>query len=88
VDERYFRVERWEGNASGLSLAAMEEGGTQLLFVANGTLRIEGPGFEAFQLGRCELAVIPASAERWEARGEAEVMRIVPQGGASGAAGA
>jgi mannose-6-phosphate isomerase len=84
VDERYFRVERWEGDAAGLSAAATEEGGTQLLFVANGTLRIEGPDFEAFQLGRCELAVIPASAERWEARGEAEVMRILPQGGAVG----
>ena len=87
VDERYFRVERWEGDAAGMSMAAREEGGTQLLFVANGTLRMEGPNFEAFQLGRCELAVIPASAERWEARGEAEVMRIVPQGGAPGAAG-
>ena len=59
VDERYFRVERWEGDAAGLSMAAAEEGGTQLLFVASGTLRIEGPNFEAFQLGRCELAVIP-----------------------------
>jgi mannose-6-phosphate isomerase len=83
VDERYFRVERWDGDAAGLSLESVEEGGTQLLFVANGTLRIEGPNFEAFQLGRCELAVIPALCERWEARGEAEVMRIVPRGGAA-----
>jgi mannose-6-phosphate isomerase len=83
VAERYFRVERWDGDAAGLSQAALAEGGTQLLFTANGTLRIEGPNFEAFQLGRCELAVIPASAERWEARGAAEVMRMVPQAAAA-----
>ena len=81
VDEKYFRVERWDGDAAGLSAAASGSG-TQLLFVANGTLRIEGVGFEAFALGRCELAVIPDRACAWEARGQAEVMRILPQGAA------
>ncbi len=85
VDEQYFRVERWEGDAAGLSAAAAAEGGPQLLFAAAGTLRVEGE-FEPFTLGRCELAVIPAAASRWEARGEAEVMRIVPQGAPESAA--
>ena len=80
IDEQYFRVERWDGDAAGLSEAALEEKGPQALFVAGGTLRIEGVDFEPFTLSRCELAVVPALAKRWEARGEAEVMRIVPQG--------
>jgi mannose-6-phosphate isomerase len=85
VDEQYFRVERWDGDAAGLSAAALAEGGPQLLFVAGGTLRIEPAGitpqaFEPFTLGRCELAVVPASTIPWEARGEGTVMRIVPQG--------
>jgi mannose-6-phosphate isomerase len=83
VDEQYFRVERWAGDSAGLNAAAQAEDGPQMLFVAGGTLRIEGEGFAPFTLSRCELAVIPASVVRWEARGEAEVMRIVPQGGAS-----
>ncbi len=81
VDEQYFRVERWEGNAAGLSAAARNGGGPQLLFVAAGTLHVEGSGFEPFTLGRCELAVVPANAPEWQARGEAEVMRIVPRVG-------
>ena len=87
VDEQYFRVERWDGDAAGLSEAGAEPG-PQLLFVVGGTLRIESRAaaggqvqpFEAFTLGRCELAVIPAECTAWEARGEAEVMRIVPRG--------
>ncbi len=81
VDEQYFRVERWNGNATGLSAAAAAENGPQLIFVAGGTLRVEGEGFEPFELGRCELAVIPAAATRWDARGEAVAMRIVPHAG-------
>ncbi len=82
VDERYFRVEQWHGDAAGLTQAAAE-GGPQLLFVAGGALRIasEDGSFEPFTLSRCELAVIPAATPAWEAAGEAEVMRIVPQGG-------
>ena len=82
VDEHYFRVERWDRAVPGLSAAAAEDGGPQLLFVAGGALRVEGEGFEPFTLGRCELAVIPAHTVRWEARGEAHVMRMVPQGAA------
>jgi len=78
LDERYFRVERWTGDGEALSAAALEDGGPQLLFVASGTLKIEGEGFEPFSLGRCELAVVPASASRWQARGTAEVMRMIP----------
>ncbi len=86
VDQQYFRVERWESDAAGLSAAAREDGGPQLLFVAGGTLRVEGESFEPFTLGRCELAVVPANTPPWEARGEAEVMRIVPRAGAATAA--
>ncbi len=88
VDEQYFRVERWEGDAAGLSAAAREGGGPQLLFVAGGTLHVEGEGFAPFTLGRCELAVVPANAPAWQARGEAEVMRIVPRGGSADSAAA
>ena len=86
VDEKYFRVEQWDGDSAGLSAAAAAEQGPQLLFVAGGTLRIEprtDGQFEPFTLGRCELAVIPAQTSEWEARGEAEVMRIVPRAAAS-----
>ncbi len=86
VDEHFFRVERWDGAAAGLSAAAASDGGPQLLFVAGGTLRLEGEGFEPFELARCELAVIPAHCARWEARGEAQVMRMVPQGASAEAA--
>ncbi len=85
VDEKYFRMEQWDGDAAGLSAAAVAEPGPQLLFVAGGTLRIEPRAigdFEPFTLGRCELAVVPAETTGWEARGEAEVMRIVPRGAA------
>ena len=80
IDEKYFRVELWDGAASGLAAAA-QEGGPQLLFVANGTLRVEGSGFETFTAGRCDLVVIPAHTPQWEVRGEAEVARILPRGG-------
>ncbi len=78
VDERYFRMERWTGDGEALSAAALEDGGPQLLFVSSGTLEINGEGFEAFSVDRCELAVIPASASRWQARGTAEVVRMIP----------
>lgn len=85
VDEQYFRVERWDGDSAGLNAAAQAVQGPQMLFVAGGTLRIEGNGFEPFTLTRCELVVIPASCTPWEARGEAEVVRILPQGAVASA---
>ena len=80
IDKKYFRVERWSGDAAGLTAAAAAGTEPQILFVAGGTLRIEGEGFEPFAINRCELAVIPAHTAKWEARGGAEVMRILPQG--------
>ena len=88
VDEQYFRVERWDGKARELSRAVAEDGGTQLLFVAGGTLRLEvegggigeGESVEPVTLGRCELAVVPAASQPWQALGEAQVMRIIPRG--------
>jgi mannose-6-phosphate isomerase len=88
IDEQYFRVERWAGDAAGLSEAGREEHGTQILFVAGGTLRIEGEGgsFKPFTLGRCELAIIPAETMPWQALGEAEVMRMIPKSLSNGIA--
>ena len=88
IDEQYFRVERWSGDAAGLSAAGQEEQGTQILFVAGGTLRIESEGgsFESFTLGRCELAIIPAETRPWQALGEAEVMRMIPKSLSAGTA--
>ncbi len=79
LDEKYFRLERWTGDGEALGVAASEDGGPQLLFVGSGTLEIEGEGFDSFSVGRCELAVIPASANRWQTRGTAEVIRMIPR---------
>ncbi len=79
LDEKYFRVERWTGDGDALSAAASEDRGPQLLFVAGGMLEIKGEGFASFSVGRCELAVIPAGADPWQAQGTAEVMRVIPR---------
>ncbi len=78
VDEKYFRVERWNGDVPGL--AEVTKGtATQLLFVVDGELRIQGEGTEPFTAARCELVVIPAAASQWTVQGTATVVRIVPQ---------
>ena len=79
LDEKYFRIERWQGDAAAVSTAAHAAPGPQLLFVASGSLKIESSGSGPFTLGRCELAVVPAEAGSWAASGTAEVMRIVPK---------
>jgi mannose-6-phosphate isomerase len=88
VDERYFRVERWtlagEADAARLTAAcnnANTDGrSAALLFVTEGRVTIGGEG-ESFGLGRCELAVLPASAceVTIEAEQAAEVIRILPR---------
>jgi mannose-6-phosphate isomerase len=84
LDERYFRVERWslESNAAAtLSAENASADVAQLIFLAEGSLKIEGEGFDAFPLDRCQLAVIPAGARNWRitVEGAADVMRILPQ---------
>ena len=82
LEERYFRIERWPlgpGPAPGLTARSPV---VQLLFVAEGNIRISGDGFDAFSVARNQLAVIPASAPVWtlSSEGPAEVIRIVPAG--------
>jgi mannose-6-phosphate isomerase len=79
IDQKYFRVERWKDTLPSAENAAADM--VQLVFVADGKLRIEGRGFEPFSLHRCQLAVIPAGARDWKLSTEAaaEVIRILPQ---------
>jgi mannose-6-phosphate isomerase len=89
VDERYFRVERWTLDSSAQSAKlgfacnnASTDGRTAaLIFVTQGVVRISGEGCEPFSLGRCELAVLPASAGEIaiEPVDSAEVVRILPR---------
>ncbi|WP_124847129.1 type I phosphomannose isomerase catalytic subunit [Acidipila sp. EB88] len=81
VDKTYFRVERWPHKTEALYAAVAATQDPQLLFVVEGALQVTGEGFEPFTLNRCELAVIPAHALAWKLGGDAEVMRILPQGG-------
>jgi mannose-6-phosphate isomerase len=82
IDEKYFEVERWPV-APGKELAALtaNTGGLQILFVAEGKIRISADGGDAFSVNRCELAVIPASSRnvRADAESSAIVIRIQPR---------
>lgn len=80
IDERYFRIERWPirpGTALAL-IAPLPV--VQMLFVAEGQIRIAGESFESFVVERNQIAVIPASTARWTlgSDGPAEVVRILP----------
>lgn len=82
IDEKYFEIERWP-LAQGKDAAGIAEstGGVQILFVADGRIRISAEGGDAFTVNRCELAVVPAASR--EVRVEAElpgtVIRIQPR---------
>lgn len=78
IDQKYFRVERWKEITPSAESASADV--VQLVFVAEGNLRVEG-NFEAFSLNRCQLAVIPAGARDWmiTSEGAADVIRILPQ---------
>jgi mannose-6-phosphate isomerase len=83
IDKRYFRIERWPirpGTAPDL-LTPLSV--VQMLFVAEGRIRISGDGFTPFAVERNQLAVIPASAGRWAlaAEGVTEVIRLLPAEG-------
>lgn len=79
IDQKYFRVERW--NVAPPSAENAFADVVQMLFVSEGKLKIEGEGFEAFPLDRCQIAVIPAGAKNWKVttEGATDVIRIFPQ---------
>lgn len=82
IDEKYFEVERWtlktREDASGLTA---NTGAVQMFFVAEGSVCVSAAGGEAFPVGRCQLAVIPAAASevRIDVESPAEVIRILPR---------
>jgi len=82
INERYFEVERWPLDpAKDASAIAATTGGVQILFVADGQIRISADKGDAFPVSRCELAVIPASSRnvRVDAESPATVIRIQPR---------
>jgi mannose-6-phosphate isomerase len=89
VDERYFRVERWKLDTASqveklnclCDSAHSDNRSASLLFVSQGELTVAGEDVEPFTLGRCELAIVPASAKKWHVQpvDATEVMRILPR---------
>lgn len=79
IDEKYFEIERWDVKGAADALAPTT-GVVQILFVIDGSLSITAEGAEPFVVDRCQLAVIPASAQgvHIEAESTAAVVRIVP----------
>src|SRR5215469_2208797 len=54
IDQKYFRVERWKEVAPSAENAFADV--VQLVFAAEGSLKIEGANFASFSLNRCQLA--------------------------------
>jgi mannose-6-phosphate isomerase len=82
IDEKYFEIERWPLDpAKDASAITANTGGVQILFVAEGKIRISADGGDCFPVNRCELAVIPASSSnvRMNAESAATVIRIQPR---------
>lgn len=80
IHEHYFKMERWP-LAGGEAPAALGDAAksVQMLFCAEGEIRISGEGLEAFEVKRNQLAVIPArTASKVSSAGTAEVIRIAP----------
>lgn len=81
INEKYFEIERWAlESGKDASAVAAHTGGVQMLFVADGKIRISADGGEPFQVNKCELAVVPASSRNVhvEAESAATVIRIQP----------
>lgn len=86
IDEKYFEIERWplDSATTPLGLTA-NTGGLQILFVAEGKIRIIADGGESFAVNRCELAVIPATSRNVRVAADvdagtaATVIRIEPR---------
>jgi mannose-6-phosphate isomerase len=82
IDEKYFEIERWPLHpAKDPSAITANTGGLQILFVAEGKIRVAADSGEPFSVNRCELAVIPASSHhvRVTAEAPADVIRIQPR---------
>jgi mannose-6-phosphate isomerase len=82
IDEKYFEIERWFLEpAQPSSAITTPTGGLQILFVAEGKIRISADAGESFPVNRCEIAVIPASSRnvRVEAESASSVIRIQPR---------
>ena len=80
IDQKYFKIESWEVAAGDAARLGESTGSVQMLFVIDGTLRISASGGDAFEVGRCQLAVIPAevSGLHIDAETPANVVRIFP----------
>lgn len=82
IEEKYFEIERWPLEpAQASSGIAPATGALQILFVAEGKIRISADAGESFPVNRCEIAVIPASSRnvRVEAESASSVIRIQPR---------
>ena len=80
IDQKYFKIERWEVPAGDTGKLAAGTGSVQMFFEIDGELRVSAAGAEDFTVGRCQLAVVPAQADsvRIEAVTPATVVRIFP----------
>ncbi|WP_446744335.1 type I phosphomannose isomerase catalytic subunit [Silvibacterium acidisoli] len=83
LDEKYFEIERWPLAAGDGTAVVSRNEGVQILFVSSGDLMIHSEGGEQVHVGRCELAIIPASSKhvKVEVQNAADVIRIVPRVG-------
>lgn len=83
LDEKYFEIERWPLAAGDGTKIVSRNEGVQILFVSSGELMIHSEGGEQVHVGRCELAIIPASSKhvKVEVQSAADVIRIVPRVG-------
>jgi mannose-6-phosphate isomerase len=82
IDVEYFRVERVKvsGTITAEALHGGQQAGLAYLFAAAGAGRMEGEGFEAFDLPARSVAAIPASASNFTVcdLGGLELIRLTP----------
>ena len=80
IDEKYFKIERWDVPSGDTGRLAEKTGSVQMFFVVDGAIRIAAAGCQAFTVARCQLAVVPAEAVgvKIEAESPAAVVRIFP----------
>ncbi len=82
IDEKYFEIERWSLDHGGeFSSLTASTGDVQMIFVADGAIRVSADEGDAFSVGRCELAVVPATARgvTIEVESSATVIRMLPR---------
>jgi mannose-6-phosphate isomerase len=80
IDEKYFKIERWEVAAGDAGKLGTPTGSVQMLFVIDGTLSISASDATPFTVERCQLAVLPAEVSELKITAEnpATVVRIFP----------